>query len=174
LAYSLIHRATSSDADILKRSVSDAACGSVPVLLHRMRGSIDYTVEPCALAACVSAATAGAARRSGAPRVRRRFALITRRAQSAACVRSRRVGAVRRSSSGIAATKPNKQLKRAFFPSAFAALADPASRAYYDKKIAQGKHHTQALLRLARRRADVLFAMLRDGTYYEPRPTRSG
>ena len=44
------------------------------------------------------------------------------------------------------------------------------SRAYYDKKIAQGKHHTQALLCLARRRADVLFAMLRDGTFYEPQP----
>lgn len=28
---------------------------------------------------------------------------------------------------------------------------DPVSRAYYDKKIAQGKHHTQALLCLARR-----------------------
>jgi len=67
----------------------------------------------------------------------------------------------------------NKQLKRAFFLSAFAALADPASRAYYDKKIAQGKHHTQALLSLARRQADVLFAMLRDGTLYEPRPAAS-
>lgn len=65
----------------------------------------------------------------------------------------------------------NKQLKRAFFLSAFAALGDPASRTYYDKKIAQGKHHTQALLCLARRRADVLFAMLRDGTFYESRPT---
>ncbi|MFE6092441.1 IS110 family transposase [Streptomyces massasporeus] len=62
----------------------------------------------------------------------------------------------------------NKQLKRAFFLSAFAALADPASRTYYDKKIAQGKHHTQAILCLARRRADVLFAMLRDGTFYQP------
>lgn len=51
------------------------------------------------------------------------------------------------------------------------ALGDPASRAYYDKKIAQGKHHTQALLCLARRRADVLFAMLRDGTFYEPQPS---
>ncbi|MFI2347104.1 hypothetical protein ACH492_08585 [Streptomyces sp. NPDC019443] len=38
------------------------------------------------------------------------------------------------------------------------------------QKIAQGKHHTQALLCLARRRADVLFAMLRDGTFYEMRP----
>ncbi|GHB55649.1 hypothetical protein GCM10010347_27030 [Streptomyces cirratus] len=66
----------------------------------------------------------------------------------------------------------NEQLKRAFFLSAFADLADPASRTYYyDKKFARGKHHTQALLCLARRRADVLFAMLRDGTFYEPRPT---
>lgn len=67
----------------------------------------------------------------------------------------------------------NKQLKRAFFLSAFAALADPVSRAYYDKKISQGKHHTQALLCLARRRADVLFAMLRDGTFYDPQPAPS-
>lgn len=62
----------------------------------------------------------------------------------------------------------------AFFLSAFAALGDPASRAQYDKKIAQGEHHTQALLCLARRRTDVLFPMLRDGTFYEPQPARSG
>ncbi len=62
----------------------------------------------------------------------------------------------------------NKKLKRAFFLSAFASLADPASRAYYNKKIAQGKHHIHALLCLTRRRADVLFAMLPDGTFYEP------
>ncbi|OAL16005.1 transposase [Streptomyces noursei] len=37
--------------------------------------------------------------------------------------------------------------------------------------MAQGKHHTQALLCLARRRADVLFTMLRDGTCYEPQPS---
>jgi transposase len=82
--------------------------------------------------------------------------------------------ATRSSGSSIRGEQPsrrgNKQLKRAFFLSAFAALADPASRAYYGKKINQGKHHTQALLCLARRRADVLFAMLRDGTFYEPRP----
>ncbi|MEV4744729.1 IS110 family transposase [Streptomyces sp. NPDC049555] len=68
------------------------------------------------------------------------------------------------------ARRGNKQLKRAFFLAAFASLADPVSRTYYDKKIAQGKHHTQAILCLARRRVDVLFAMLRDGTFYESRP----
>ncbi|MEU2482939.1 IS110 family transposase [Streptomyces sp. NPDC004126] len=85
--------------------------------------------------------------------------------------------ATRSSGSSIRGEQPsrrgNKQLKRAFFLSAFAALADPTSRVYYDKKISQGKHHTQALLCLARRRADVLFAMLRDGTFYEPQPAPS-
>ncbi|WP_435878350.1 transposase [Streptomyces bobili] len=64
----------------------------------------------------------------------------------------------------------NRQLKRAMFLSAFAALHDPASRTYYDKCRARGK--TQALLRLARQRINVLFAMLRDGTFYEPRTPR--
>ena len=58
----------------------------------------------------------------------------------------------------------NRQLKRAMFLSAFAALRDPALRTYYDKCRARGKTHTQALLRLARHRTRVLFAMLRDGT----------
>jgi transposase len=53
----------------------------------------------------------------------------------------------------------NKQLKRVFFLSAFSSLGDPASRACYDKKTAQGKHLAPALLCLARRRADGLFAM---------------
>lgn len=86
--------------------------------------------------------------------------------------------ATRSSGSSIRGEQPsrqgNKQLKRAFFLSAFAALSEPRSRAYYDKKIAQGKHHTQALLCLARRRADVLYAMLRDGTFYNPQPSPTG
>jgi transposase len=65
----------------------------------------------------------------------------------------------------------NRQLKRAMFLSAFAALHDPPSRAYYDRCRERGKTHTQALLRLARQRISVLFAMLRDGTFYEPRPS---
>ncbi|SFG39706.1 transposase, partial [Streptomyces mirabilis] len=66
----------------------------------------------------------------------------------------------------------NRQLKRAMFLSAFAALHDPASRTYYDRCRVRGKTHTQALLRLARQRISVLFAMLRDGTFYEPRTPR--
>lgn len=80
----------------------------------------------------------------------------------------------RRSGSSIRGEHParggNKQLKRAFFLAAFAALADPVSRAYYDRKRAQGKKHNAALICLARRRCDVLFAMLRDKIPYQPRP----
>ncbi len=78
----------------------------------------------------------------------------------------------RRSGTSIRGEHPsrrgNKQLKRAMFLSAFAALRDPVSRAYYARKISQGKRHNQALIALARRRCDVLFAMLRDGTLYSP------
>ena len=76
----------------------------------------------------------------------------------------------RRSGSSIrgeySSRRGNKVLKNAMFLSAFAALRDPDSRAYYDRKITQGKRHNQALLALARRRSDVLYAMLRDGTLY--------
>ncbi|AJY43658.1 transposase family protein [Burkholderia humptydooensis] len=79
----------------------------------------------------------------------------------------------RRSGSSIRGEHPsrrgNKVLKRALFLSAFAALRDPVSRAYYLRKIQQGKRHNQALIALARRRCDVLFAMLRDGTIYQPK-----
>ncbi|EAY2166273.1 IS110 family transposase [Salmonella enterica] len=78
----------------------------------------------------------------------------------------------RRSGSSIRGEHPsrrgNKTLKRALFLSAFAALRDPISRAYYTRKMSQGKRHNQALIALARRRCDVLFAMMRDGTFYTP------
>lgn len=78
----------------------------------------------------------------------------------------------RRSGTSIRGEHPsragNKVLKRALFLSAFAALHDPVSRAYYDRKRSEGKRHNQALIALARRRCDVLFAMLRDGAFYDP------
>lgn len=67
----------------------------------------------------------------------------------------------------------NKQLKRALFISAFASLTDPTSRAYYDRKRAAGKRHNAALICLARRRVDVLFAMLRDGSPYQRDPVQT-
>jgi transposase len=56
----------------------------------------------------------------------------------------------------------DKTLKRIFYQSAFCALQrDPASRAFYDRKRAEGKRHHQALIALARRRINVLHAILR-------------
>jgi transposase len=78
----------------------------------------------------------------------------------------------RRSGSSIRGEHPsragNKQLKRAMFLAAFAALHDPASRAYYDRKRAEGKKHNAALICLARRRCDVLYAMIKNKTLYAP------
>mgnify|MGYP000193234385 CR=1 FL=1 len=50
----------------------------------------------------------------------------------------------------------------------FAIRTDTASRIYYDRKRAQGKRHTQAVLALARRRLNVMWAMLRDHKPYQP------
>lgn len=61
----------------------------------------------------------------------------------------------------------NRALKSALYLSAFASLKDPTSRAYYDRKRAEGKNHPAALLCLARRRTDVLYAMVRDRRPYQ-------
>ncbi len=75
----------------------------------------------------------------------------------------KRVGNNRRMRGG------NRALKRVFYLSAFASLrTTPASRAFYDRKRAEGKRHTQALIALARRRVNVLWAMLRDGERFRP------
>jgi len=60
----------------------------------------------------------------------------------------------------------NHRLKNALFLAAFASLRHPPSRTYYDRKRAQGKRHNQAVLCLARRRVDVLHAMLSQGVLY--------
>ncbi len=80
-----------------------------------------------------------------------------------------------RSGSSIRGEHPtragNRKLKRAFFLAAFAALSDPTSRAYYQRKRDEGKRHNAALICLARRRCDVLYAMLRDkNPYHHPAP----
>jgi transposase len=54
----------------------------------------------------------------------------------------------------------NKALKRVFYQSAFASLRHPDSRTFYARKRHEGKRHHQALIALARRRVNVLWAML--------------
>jgi len=61
----------------------------------------------------------------------------------------------------------NHRLKNAFFLAAFSSLKHPPSRTYYDRKRSEGKRHTQAVLCLARRRVDVLHAMLTTNTHYQ-------
>jgi transposase len=63
----------------------------------------------------------------------------------------------------------DRRLLRACYLAAHIAIrTDPASRTYYDRKKSEGKTHTQAVLALARRRLNVLWAMLRDHTLYQP------
>jgi transposase len=77
----------------------------------------------------------------------------------------KRVGNDRRMRGG------NKVLKRVFYQSAFASLrSSPHSRAFYERKRREGKKHTQALIALARRRVNVLWAMLRDETLFKVPP----
>jgi transposase len=59
-----------------------------------------------------------------------------------------------------APTGGNKGLKRVFYQSAFCSLGHPDSRAFYDRKRREGKRHHQAVLALARRRINVLWALL--------------
>jgi transposase len=68
----------------------------------------------------------------------------------------------------------NHGLKNAFYLAALSSLQHPPSRIYYDRKREQGKRHTQALLCLARRRVDVIHAMLTTNTHYVvPTPQRA-
>ena len=62
--------------------------------------------------------------------------------------------AIRRANSG------DKALKRVFYQSAFVALGHPESKAFYDRKRREGKRHNQAVIALARRRINVVWAML--------------
>jgi transposase len=55
----------------------------------------------------------------------------------------------------------NKALKRVLYQSAFCSLSHPASRTFYARKRREGKRHHQAVIALARRRVDVLHAILR-------------
>ncbi|WP_258543832.1 IS110 family transposase, partial [Streptomyces ipomoeae] len=65
----------------------------------------------------------------------------------------------------------HRGLLNAMYLSALSSLKScPASKAYYQRKRAEGKGHKQALLALARRRVNVLWAMIRDGACYQATP----
>jgi transposase len=65
----------------------------------------------------------------------------------------------------------HRGLQRVFHTSALVSIrCCPESRAFDDRKRAEGKRHTQAVLALARRRVHALWALLRDGRCYALRP----
>ncbi|WP_455770808.1 IS110 family RNA-guided transposase [Streptomyces canus] len=65
----------------------------------------------------------------------------------------------------------HRGLLNAMYLSALSSLKScPASKTYYTRKRAEGKGHKQALLALARRRLNVLWAMIRDGAFYQATP----
>jgi len=65
----------------------------------------------------------------------------------------------------------SRRLQRVFYTSALISIrCCDESRRFYDRKRAEGKRHVQAVLALARRRVNVLWALLRDGRCYSPIP----
>ena len=65
----------------------------------------------------------------------------------------------------------SRPLRHALYLSALSSLrTDGANRDYYQKKRAAGRTHKQALIALARRRVDVLWALIRDHRTYTAQP----
>lgn len=62
----------------------------------------------------------------------------------------------------------HRGLQRVFYQSALISIRSCGeSRRFYERKRAEGKRHTQAVLALARRRVGVLWALIRDRRCYE-------
>lgn len=69
-------------------------------------------------------------------------------------------------------TRYSRRLQRVFYTSALISIrCCDESRRFYDRKRAEGKRHSQAVMALARRRVNVLWALLRDGRCYHPTPS---
>ncbi|MFE7397529.1 transposase, partial [Streptomyces sp. NPDC057557] len=62
----------------------------------------------------------------------------------------------------------HRGLQRVFHTSALITIRScEASRRFYERKRAEGKRHTQAVLALVRRRVNVLWALIRDGRCHQ-------
>ena len=63
----------------------------------------------------------------------------------------------------------SRRLRRVMYMSALTAIrCDPHSRAYYQRKRAEGKRPIPATICLARRRTNVLYALIRDNRTWQP------
>ncbi|KXB06752.1 hypothetical protein AKJ52_01640 [candidate division MSBL1 archaeon SCGC-AAA382C18] len=68
-----------------------------------------------------------------------------------------------------ASKRVNKRAKDAIMQIARCSIQhNPESKRYYDKKRKEGKSHWHAIKCLARQLIRVIYAMLRDRTYYQP------
>ncbi|MEU0470939.1 MULTISPECIES: IS110 family RNA-guided transposase [Amycolatopsis] len=66
----------------------------------------------------------------------------------------------------------HRGLRRVFYLAALSSIKRPnsASRRFYQRKRTEGKIHTQAVIALARRLVDVIWALLRDGREFHHSP----
>ncbi|MGW6413411.1 IS110 family transposase [Streptomyces vinaceus] len=65
----------------------------------------------------------------------------------------------------------HRRLQRVFYTSALISIrCDANSRKFYDRKRAEGKRHVQAVIALARRRVNVIWALIRDQRCYQVTP----
>jgi transposase len=65
----------------------------------------------------------------------------------------------------------HRPLRRAFFMAALTTIrSEGPNRNYYQRKRAEGRGHRQALIALARRRVDVLWALLRNNRPVQLQP----
>lgn len=63
----------------------------------------------------------------------------------------------------------SRRLRRVMYMSALTAIrCDPTSKVYYQRKREQGKRPVPATICLARRRVNVLYALLRDNRHWQP------
>ena len=62
----------------------------------------------------------------------------------------------------------NHRLKNALFTAAFVAAQHADARAYYQRKRSEGKRHNAAVVCVARRRCNIILAMLKTQTPYQP------
>ena len=76
--------------------------------------------------------------------------------------------------SASASLRGNHRLKNAMFLAAFVATQhDPNAKAYYQRKRDEGKNHNAAVICVARRRCDLIHAMLTTRTAYDPHRTEN-
>jgi hypothetical protein len=69
-----------------------------------------------------------------------------------------------------ATSRPTEAGEEPYLSALIAIRCDPAAKTYYQRKRAEGKRPIQAVICLARRRTNVLWALMRDHRTWQPEP----